>query len=166
MVAEGQFREDLYYRLNVLQIRLPALRERHEDLPALLGYFIEGEALRLGLGTQFALDPAAEEVLLRYVWPGNMRELQNVMARALVLADDGYILISDLPDHVSRGEPPNAQELSGGNEVGNLRVRVREFEQGLIKDAIDRSGGDRQHAARCLGIGLSTLYRKLEDMSG
>ena len=166
MVAAGQFREDLYYRLNVLQIRLPALRERREDLPSLLGYFIETEASRLGLGTQFELDPAAEEVLLRYGWPGNMRELQNVVARAMVLADDGSILISDLPDHVSRAEVSNTPEMFGGTEVRNLRGRVREFEQGLINDAIEQSGGDRQQAARRLGIGLSTLYRKLEDMGG
>ena len=166
MVAEGRFREDLYYRLNVLQIRLPALRERREDLPALLGYFIEAEASRLGLGTRYSIDPAAEEVLLRYGWPGNMRELQNVIARALVLADDGAIHISDLPDHVSHAETSSAPESSGGNQVGNLRRRVREFEQSLINDAIEQSAGDRQQAARRLGIGLSTLYRKLEDMSG
>ena len=166
MVAEGRFREDLYYRLNVLQVRLPALRERREDLSALLRYFVDVEASRLGLGEQFSLDPPAEEVLVKYGWPGNMRELQNVVARALVLADDGAIQISDLPDQVSRAEAPVSTEHSGGNGVGNLRRRVREFEQDLIKDAIEQSGGDRQQAARRLGIGLSTLYRKLEDMGG
>jgi two-component system response regulator AtoC len=167
MVSQGRFREDLYYRLNVLQIHLPALRERPEDLPDLLSYFVALESSRLGLDREFVVDPTAEEVLLRYRWPGNLRELQNVIARALVLADDGGIQLSDLPDQVSRADAVALGEVDMGRaaKIGNLRRQVREFEQRLIVEAIDQSGGDRQHAARRLGIGLSTLYRKLEDMN-
>ena len=165
MVAEGQFREDLYYRLNVLQIHLPALRQRHEDLPALLSYFVAVESGRLGLEQKYSLDPAAEEVLVRYTWPGNLRELQNVIARALVLADDGCIRLADLPDQVTRADAVVPGDMGRNVRIGNLRQQVREFEQGLIIEAIDQSDGDRQRAARRLGIGLSTLYRKLEDMN-
>ncbi|MCB1788840.1 MAG: sigma-54-dependent Fis family transcriptional regulator [Gammaproteobacteria bacterium] len=165
-VAKGRFREDLYYRLNVLQIHLPSLKDRVEDLADLLHYFVGTEAARLGLETAFSLDPAAEETLIRYAWPGNMREMQNVIARALVLAEDGIIHLSDLPDQVCRGEAlianSNPGEASAG--IGNLREQVRTFERSVIKDAIRQSGGDRQEAAKRLGIGLSTLYRKIEDM--
>jgi two-component system response regulator AtoC len=166
MVAQGEFREDLYYRLNVLQIHLPALRERPEDLPALLSYFVALESSRLGLDQQYIIDPTAEEVLVRHSWPGNLRELANVIARALVLADDGRIQLSDLPEQVCRTEPTSAASgASVGGKVGDLRQRVREYEIGMIREAIDQSGGDRQRAAKRLGIGLSTLYRKLEDMN-
>lgn len=164
MVAEGRFREDLYYRLNVLQIHLPSLRERSEDLPGMLRYFIALESSRLGLDREYAVDPAAEEILVRYAWPGNLRELQNVIARALVLADDGTIQLTDLPEQVFRLEPSSASMPgSSGGEVGNLRQKIRAYEVDLIRDAISQAGGDRQRAAKMLGIGLSTLYRKIED---
>ena len=167
MVSQGKFREDLFYRLNVLHIHMPPLRERRDDLPALLKYFVALESMRLGLDRDFVVDPTAEEVLTRYSWPGNLRELQNVIARALVLADDGCVQLSDLPDQVSRTEAVGQGDTDVGRTItiGNLRQQVREFEQGLIKEAIDQSEGDRQRAARRLGIGLSTLYRKLEDMN-
>ena len=164
MVAEGKFREDLYYRLNVLQIHLPSLRARSEDLPDMLRYFIALESSRLGLDREYEVDPAAEEILIRYTWPGNLRELQNVIARALVLSDDGMIQLADLPEQVFRSEPmsPSAPGVSGG-EVGNLRQKIREYEVDLIREAISQAGGDRQRAAKMRGIGLSTLYRKIED---
>jgi two-component system response regulator AtoC len=165
-LTRGEFREDLYYRLNVLQMQLPALRDRREDLPTLLRYFVEREASRLGLEQSFAIDAAAEEVLLRYSWPGNLRELQNVVARALIMADDGEIRLSDLPRQVCNPEaaPVDANGLAG--EGGSLRDQVRRFEAQLIRQAIDEASGDRQVAARRLGIGVSTLYRKLEDATG
>ncbi len=164
MVAEGRFREDLYYRLNVLQIHLPPLRERREDLAGLIRYFIDVEADRLGLPAGFRLDPAAEEVLVRYGWPGNLRELQNVVARALVLADDGVIGLADLPQQVFSSGPPGKAGPAATGDGGSLRDQVRRFEVQLIREAIAQTAGDRQAAARQLGIGVSTLYRKLEDM--
>ena len=131
----------------------------------MLRYFIAVESGRLGLEQQCSLDAAAEEVLVRYTWPGNLRELQNVIARALVLADDGCIRLADLPDQVTRADAVVPGDMGRNVRIGNLRQQVREFEQGLIIEAIDQSGGDRQRAARRLGIGLSTLYRKLEDMN-
>ena len=163
-VAQGTFREDLFYRLNVLQIHLPSLKDRREDLPALLAYFVSLEVSRLGIDIDYSLDPAAEEVLVRYAWPGNLREIQNVIARALVLADGGVIQLTDLPEQVFRVDVVTPGDGRVGEEVGNLRARVRTFEQDLIKEAIAQAGGDRQAAARRLGIGLSTLYRKIEDM--
>ena len=167
MVAAGRFREDLYYRLNVLQIELPPLRERVEDLPLLLGYFVAVEAARLGLPADFRFDAAAEELLLRYAWPGNLRELQNVVARTLVLAGDGVIQISDLPEQVCRSDLESRPLHFGSGatnvDVGDLRQLVREYEKKVIREAISQAEGDRQVAARRLGIGLSTLYRKLDD---
>jgi two-component system response regulator AtoC len=164
MVAAGKFREDLYYRLNVLQIHLPPLRERAEDLPGLLRYFVALESSRLGLDKKYVIDATAEEVLLRYGWPGNLRELQNVIARALVLADDGRIVLGDLPEQVCRVEPVPTPANAFSGTPRDLRQQVREYEIAIIREAIAQSRGDRQHAARQLGIGLSTLYRKLEDM--
>ncbi|MCB1876720.1 MAG: sigma-54-dependent Fis family transcriptional regulator [Chromatiales bacterium] len=165
-VAEGGFREDLFYRLNVMQVRLPPLRERGDDLRALLGYFVGREAARLGLNGEFALDATAEEVLLHYDWPGNLREMQNVISRALVLAEDGEIRLVDLPPQVFQNGTAVGEEVLDPGGVGNFRERVRRFEVQLIRQAIDAAAGDRQMAAKQLGIGLSTLYRKLEDFNG
>lgn len=165
-VAEGSFREDLYYRLNVVQIHIPPLRERKEDLPELARYFLETESRRLGLGREMMLAPGAEQALVDYSWPGNLRELQNVVARAIVLADGDEIRTSDLPAqilHVDESEPQGL--LTAGQSGGTLRERVRDFEVRLIREAIASACGDRQVAARALGIGLSTLYRKLEEVA-
>ena len=136
MVSQGGFREDLFYRLNVLQIHLPALRDRPEDSPGLLNYFVALESSRLGLDQRYVIDPTAEEVLVRYSWPGNLRELQNVIARALVLADDGRIQLSDLPDHRSLGDREAIRQLHqhvgsdrlvAVNGAGNEEDRARLF---------------------------------------
>jgi two-component system response regulator AtoC len=162
MVRDGRFREDLFYRLNVLYIALPPLRQRREDVPLFIRHFLVSEASRLGLEGDYRLDPTAEEQLLAYDWPGNLRELQNVLARALVLAEDHDIRLSDLPAQVTRGkrtEVPSHPGQSGGT----LREQVRQFEIGVIRRALEVAGNDRLAAARSLGVGLSTLYRKLEE---
>ena len=165
-LAEGNFRSDLFYRLNVLHIHLPPLRERREDIPALLSHFLNIEARRLEMRRQFTLDATAEEVLVNYAWPGNIRELQNVIARTMVLVEGDTIHLSDLPPQVLQAPPSKDRPTGPVNDApsGTLRERVRQFEISIINEAIFAAGGDRQTAARSLGIGLSTLYRKLEEM--
>ncbi len=162
MVRSGQFREDLYYRLNVLNIALPPLRRRRDDVPVFIRHFLASEVNRLGLEEEYQLAPEAEEQLLVHDWPGNLRELQNVIARALVLAEEREIRLSDLPAQVTRGE---RTESHGGFAQlgGTLREQVRQFEINVIQRALETAGEDRMAAAKALGIGLSTLYRKLEE---
>ena len=161
MMQNGEFREDLYYRLNVLHISLPPLRERQEDIPVFINYFLQSEVKRLGLEGEYTMDPAVEDELLEYDWPGNLRELQNVIARMLVLAEDQSIRMSDLPSHVTKHEH-NGKEYSFAESRGSLREQVKQFEIGVIRKALDAADNDRALAARALDIGLSTLYRKLE----
>ncbi|MES9817065.1 MAG: sigma-54 dependent transcriptional regulator [Candidatus Thiodiazotropha sp.] len=162
MMQSGEFREDLFYRLNVLHITLPPLRSRREDIPLYIEYFLNTEISRLGLEGSYSIDPEVEEHLLAYEWPGNLRELQNVIARMLVLAEEHAINMGDLPSHVTRYEH-NGNKYEFGKTFGSLREQVRQFEIGVIKKAIDAAGNDRALAARSLDIGLSTLYRKLEE---
>ena len=163
MVAEGNFREDLYYRLNVLHIHLPPLRARREDLPGLIHYFLGTEARRLGLEANYRLDPAAEELLMAYPWPGNLRELQNVIARALVLAEGNDVRLPDLPSPIGRDMGSDGGRAGVMVGDGTLREQVRRFEAQVIQRALEQNNGDRHLAARALGIGVSTLYRKLEE---
>ncbi len=163
MVADGSFREDLYYRLNVVRLNIPALRERREDLPLLIQFFLQGEAKRLGLEQEFRLDPIVEEILLSYPWKGNLRELQNVIARAMVLAEGDEITIADLPSQVTTASSQGSITKFDLPEGGTLRDQTRRFELQLIRRAVTDAKGDRQAAANKLGIGVSTLYRKLDE---
>lgn len=166
MVASGRFREDLFFRLSVFQIGMPPLRERRADIPGLLRHLMGQRAGASGSGQPLAIDPEAEDMLVSFDWPGNVRQLENVLHRATILADGGCIRPGDLPPEVSRAEPvavggaPAA--AAAGQELG-LRERVRRFEVSLIQRAIEDAGGDRRVAAQRLGIGLSSLYRKLEE---
>ena len=169
MVAAGRFREDLFFRLSVFQIPMPPLRDRRADIPALLRHVIDQRVMPSGGQQQLSLDPEAEDLLVNFAWPGNVRQLENVLHRAAILADGGCIRVGDLPPevtHAANGSAPAAAAAHGdaaqGGE-GPLRDRVRRFELSLIRRAIDEAGGDRRLAAQRLGIGLSSLYRKLEE---
>jgi two-component system response regulator AtoC len=161
MIAEGRFREDLFFRLAMFQIHVPALRERPEDVRALLRHVLERD--RRPHAAALEIDPVAEELLLAYPWPGNIRELENVMNRAAILADDNRITVADIPAEITRvAACANGMQLARSDE-GFLRDHVREYEAGLIRQALEASAGDRRLAAQRLGIGLSSLYRKLEE---
>ncbi len=163
MATAGRFREDLYFRVSGFHVTVAALRERREDIPALISYLLARGAERFGVRTRLTIDPEAEEVLLGYDWPGNVRELENVLQRATILAEDGRIRVSDLPPNITPVVPeggPNPSALQGS---GPLREQVRDFEHALILRGIEECGGDRRTAAQRLGIGLSSLYRKLEE---
>lgn len=163
MVSKGLFREDLYFRLSVFQIELPPLRECRRDIPALIRFFINKNRAQSGVNRVTSVDPVADEILLGYHWPGNIRELENVVSRALVLADGECITPADLPGDVSRSLPTPLDERGSPIPGSSLREQVRRIEAGIIFRTIEQSGGDRRVAAQKLGIGLSSLYRKLEE---
>lgn len=168
MVADGTFREDLYFRLSVFQIHAPPLRDRREDIPGLVRFLLQQGAKRLNPAVRISIDPEVEEALLAYDWPGNVREMENVVDRALILADDGHVTCADLPPQITRRArmltPAEPEMLAPPDASGTLREQVRRFESALIGKAIQDAGGDRRLAAQKLGIGLSSLYRKLEEL--
>ena len=163
MVAAGKFREDLYYRLGVFLIRVPPLRERRSDLKGLMGFLLARMAGANSEGKVVDIDPVAEEMLLSYGWPGNVREMDNVLSRAYILADGGTVTAGDLPPEVAQ---PAAVAGSPGMTVaqgGSLRAQLRQFERDIIDRTLAECGGDRRAAAQRLGVGLSSLYRKLDQ---
>lgn len=176
MVAEGKFREDLYFRLGMFHIVVPPLRERQEDIKSLLKHVLSGMVAGSRVGRLAQIDAAAEEVLLAYRWPGNVREIENVLNRAHLMADGDRITLADIPPQITSAVPvaPGttpvenpASEITSGDAVpsGDLREQLRRYEWQVISLAIKSANGDRRAAANRLGIGLSSLYRKLEEFS-
>lgn len=164
MVNEGKFREDLYFRLNVFQIHIPPLRGRKNDISVLIKFFLANEVKKLSATRSFTMDPEVEEMLLNYGWPGNIRELENVITRAVTLAEDMRITIADLPTKVTKINPSTLiSNDTPSDSMKNLRDQVRVYEYNVIRRTIDDAKGNRQLASHRLGIGLSTLYRKLEE---
>ena len=163
MVSEGTFREDLYFRLSVFHVHVPPLRERRQDIPGLVRFLVQRGAQRMNVGTGFTVAADVEELLTAYDWPGNVREMENVIDRALILAEHGHITCSDLPPQITRLMSVDRADSTSVDQGGNLREQVRRFEESVIFRAISESDGDRRLAAQKLGIGLSSLYRKLED---
>ena len=155
LINQGTFREDLFYRLNVIQIALPPLRDRREDIPALAEHFLGRVAGKLGRGLR--LSPEAVERLLRYPWPGNVRELENAIERAAILARREEIAPEDLPPHVSAG-----LQL-GPSPMLPRQVTLAEAEREHILQTIERFGRNHSGAAEALGIGRTTLWRKLKE---
>ena len=167
MVREGRFREDLFFRLAMFQIPMPPLRERRSDLPGLIRHLLARRVQSPGT-PRLEIDAEAEDLLVAFDWPGNVRQLENVLHRAAILADGGHITVADLPPEVARVNGtavPGHDAAAVTNGEGSLRERVRRFEVSLIRRAIDDAAGDRRVAAQRLGIGLSSLYRKLEEAS-
>ena len=161
---EGAFREDLYYRLAVIPLEMPALRERTEDIPLLVNHFIQKNSSQTGFEPK-KIDPKALEILALYRWPGNVRELENAIERACALCEEGIIKVSDLPPHVVRHA--NAQNLDdqsdGDMPVGqSLDEYISEQERRYIEETTKHNAGSREKAAKMLGISMATLYRKLE----
>ena len=157
MVEEGTFRGDLLFRLKVFQIDLPPLREQREALPSAVDFFLAKHA-RHRPDTGIAIAPEVWDRFAAYDWPGNLRELENAIERALVLCEEGVIVLADLPPALQFS--PGARPATA---YGTLKERVGVFERLTILQAIEGAGGDRRRAAQELGIGLSTLYRKLEE---
>jgi DNA-binding NtrC family response regulator len=163
MVRQGKFREDLYFRLSMFHIHLPPLRERPVDIRGLIQFFLAMQAARDGAGRTLELDPDAEDMLMAYHWPGNVRQLENVINRAHILSDGSRISVADLPVDVTRSAPSAAAGDALLPTEGLLRDQLRQFEAKIIARTLDEQHGDRRAAAQRLGIGLSSLYRKIEE---
>jgi two-component system response regulator AtoC len=159
-VRDGRFREDLYYRLNVVSVRLPPLAERPEDLPPLIRHLMARHARRLGRAEP-ALAPDAMRALLDYAWPGNVRELENALERAMVLAQGGAIGREDLPVAVRAGAARGAD--APGADL-TLEHQAAAAEATAIKAALERVGGNRRQAAALLGISVRTLFYRLRRL--
>jgi DNA-binding NtrC family response regulator len=161
MVRDGDFRQDLFYRLNVLPIRLPPLRERRDDVPRLVNRFLIDLA-RESKGARTRISPEAMETLAAYGWPGNVRELQNEVRRAAILCD-GVILADHLSERVRH---PDAAADDGGPvpaEAGmTLPDLVRDLEVREIRKAYERAAGNKSRAAEMLGLSRFALQRKLD----
>ena len=176
LVRQGRFREDLFHRLNVIRIQLPALRDRREDVPLLMRHFLVQAARELGCETKVLL-PGAIEHLKRLDWPGNVRQLENTARWVTVMASGKEIQAEDLPPELSaaipeqgRDEPWEAvfrrwarQSLKLG-QGALLDQALPAFEQILIQTALEHTGGRRQEAARLLGWGRNTLTRKIKEL--
>ena len=158
-VKEGKFREDLYYRLNVVTLAIPSLRERREDIPALLDHFIKkyGDENRKTISGMAA---EARDLLMRYPYPGNVRELENIIERAVVLSKKGIITTADLPIHVKGAIGEG--ELPARTLKGSLNETLDTVERGLIIEALKESGGIQTRAAAKLGISERVLRYKLK----
>jgi DNA-binding NtrC family response regulator len=154
-VKEGRFREDLFYRLNVVTIQIPPLRERREDIQLLAEHF----AAKHGRAEGAAVSPAARDLLVAHDWPGNVRELENVVARALALNPSGVILPEDLPEHLRGARPAVEQE----GMVVHDRPTLAELERRYAAQVLQETGGNKTRAAEILGIDRKTLYRLLGE---
>ena len=163
MVREGRFREDLYFRLSMFQLHIPSLRERHSDLRGLIR-FVLSRGRNDSTTRTLDIDPDAEDLLLAYPWPGNVRQLENVLNRACILADGDRITIADLSPEITRNLVPQSVHGTSVAKGGrSLRDQLREIEADIIFRMLEETSGDRRLAAARLGIGLSSLYRKLEE---
>jgi DNA-binding NtrC family response regulator len=146
----GQFREDLLFRLNTVEIHLPALRERREDIPALALHFLTQYASRYRRPVK-GLDPAALQALMQYAWPGNVRELEHTLERAVLMCRAELIQPADLGLSAQRGQAQNLEELS-----------LEAVESILIRKALQRFQGNVSQAAEALGLSRGALYRRME----
>ncbi|MCU7490717.1 MAG: sigma-54-dependent Fis family transcriptional regulator [Ignavibacteria bacterium] len=153
-VSKGSFRKDLYYRLSVVKLEIPSLRDRREDIVPLINSFIKYFSARLNK-TVSEVEPEFIEKLRQYDFPGNIRELRNIVERAVIISEEGRLKASYLPREVIFSTPSRA-----GKEAGRT---LDEFEKQHILDALSQAGGNKQKAAETLGIGLTTLYRKLQQ---
>ncbi len=159
MVREGTFREDLLYRLRVVTLRMPALRERRGDLPLLIDHFVH-EFARTHARTIRGLSPEARTLLVRYDWPGNVRELRNVLENMVLLARGDVLSAEDVPEPVQSGTAAGAR-AGGGFELAGRSLS--EVERALIEANLELCEGNREKTAKLLGIGERTLYRKLKE---
>ncbi|MBU1239805.1 sigma-54 dependent transcriptional regulator [Myxococcota bacterium] len=155
-VKQGRFREDLYYRLHVISIRIPPLRERMEDIPLLATHFIERANLK-NHREVLGIDPGALDVLTSHDWPGNVRELENIMERAVVLTRNEILTIEDLPPEL-HGSPHRETSINVP-----LGLPLEEVERRLIRETLKLADGNKKDAARILGIAVRTIYRRIAE---
>jgi len=158
-VAERRIREDLYFRLNVIQVRVPPLRERMDALPQLVGYFVNQMSRRFGKRIE-GFDEQAQAYLRNYSYPGNVRELESIIAHAIIMADDEIVRARDLPDQVrAGGSAPFALPHYAMDDIPTLK----EMEEQVIRRALEKLDGNQTEVAEKLGISRSTLWRKMKE---
>ena len=166
MVEKGTFRKDLFYRLNVVNLRLPSLRDRREDIPLLAAHFLD--RISREHGTKFTLSDEALRTMMRHDWPGNVRELENAVERACALSSGPVLHLGDLPTQLQQQglAAHRAAAAAGEAEESDAAPQVKslaELEREAILGAIRTLNGDKLQAAKLLGIGKTTLYRKLKE---
>ncbi|HPW64751.1 MAG TPA: sigma-54 dependent transcriptional regulator [Candidatus Omnitrophota bacterium] len=157
-VKKQSFREDLYYRINVIYLKMPPLRERKEDIPPLVNTFMRQYGIQNGKKLR-GIAPDALEALLRYDWPGNVRELKNIVERMIVLSAGEELTLDQVPDDIRGPRPVAASFVSGNSAVTTLTDAEKE----LIRNALRETNGNKSKAAEKLGISRRTLYRKIEE---
>ena len=166
MVEKGAFRKDLFYRLNVVNLRLPPLRDRREDIPLLAAHFLD--CISREHGVKFTLSDEALRTMMRHDWPGNVRELENSVERACALSSGPVLHLGDLPTQLQQqglearrvaAAVGEEREEGGAPEV----MTLADLERQAILGAIRTLNGDKLQAAKLLGIGKTTLYRKLKE---
>jgi DNA-binding NtrC family response regulator len=168
MIASGRFREDLYYRLSVIPLHIPALRERPDDILPLAYHFLRRVVQGSGAAIP-ELSPEVQEILEGYAWPGNVRELENAIRHACTFADGGVVHPGDLPARVvgRSGNKAKTTASASANHAGkSLKSFLREMEKEFISQSIREHGGDKDAAARALKVSLATLYRKMPEPAG
>jgi DNA-binding NtrC family response regulator len=158
LIADGEFREDLFYRLNVVPITLPTLRQRSGDIPLLVAHFLE----KFNAGSK-RINPHAMEALVKYPWPGNIRELENTIERIVILSHEDDIGVGDLPAEVRAGVPL-ADRVPTGFLLPDDGVDLEEVELDLVRQALDRTGGSVPKAAKLLGLTAKTLEARMQRL--
>jgi len=159
MIEEKKFRQDLYFRIKGVNISLPALSERTEDIPVLIDYFLEEAAAEVGSKVSGITD-AALMVLLHYDWPGNVRQLRNTIRTMVIMCDRNRLDVRDIPPDIAQ----RRQLIAGSQQPAALgAVSLNELEKQAIEETLSKTKGNREKAAKILGIGERTLYRKIKE---
>jgi two-component system response regulator PilR (NtrC family) len=156
LIERGDFREDLYYRINVIPIQLPALRQRREDIPLLVEHFVEKHCREMGIPAK-AIDSSAMRVLEEYRWPGNVRELENMIERILALSTGETITAEDVPDRLLDRDHPRPGEVELPDDGLNLEGYLDDIRAGLMRQALDRTSGVQTQAAELLGMSFRSF---------
>ncbi len=165
LVRQKKFREDLYYRLNVIPIKIPPVSERREDIPLLLNHFIEKYNRQKGRNIEGISDEAME-ILMEYPWPGNVREIENLVERIVVIKGSGVVGTGDIPEKIRRQimqpAPPGVLRDAEPDYPGDLKEAIEKLESHMIEKALSMSGGNKEAAANLLGIKRTTLVEKIK----
>ncbi|MCK9210998.1 MAG: sigma-54 dependent transcriptional regulator [Ignavibacteriaceae bacterium] len=156
-VASGRFREDLFYRLNVVELNLPSLKERQEDIPLLADHFIDKYRKEIGKNVK-GIDSSAMRALLHYDWRGEVRELENIIERAVIFAKNEFITVEDLPQSMHL-----LKDIHIPEKTGSLDDFIKKVEKEFIQKSLETNQFDKDKVAKQLNLGLSTLYRKIKD---
>jgi len=163
-IEKGTFREDLYYRLNVVPIEVPALRERKEDIPVLVSHFLDDCALQNRTHRK-DIDPEALDMLATYQWPGNVRELKNLIERLVILVPGNQITVNDIPPSYRTEKAPGREPQNDYLAIDDFKNAKKAFEEVYIREKLQENGGNVSQTARQIGVGRSYLHKKLKQLN-